>query len=387
MLMKIAFECSPLVKQKTGVGWYCYNLLEQFLNFAEEEFVLFSFSLKLRKPDLPEGWFTRPMTRYRFYAPLSRLSVMFMSKFLGEKVSRLLLPAADVAHFPNFIGFPIKGAKIVLTVHDLGFVRYPETIERRNLFLLRSLFKRSLDIATVVITHSISTKEDLMSFFDYPQEKIVVVPLGVDHSTYRPMFNMCALESFKQRHSLGQYILFLGTLEPRKNPAGLLKAYVVLCQEIGLNCVPDLVFGGGRGWVNDSFNMLYSQLDEDIKKKIHFLGYLSKEELPFLYSGAQAFIFPSLWEGFGLPLLEAMACGVPVVTSTASSLPEVAGDAALLVDPYSPEQIAEAVYRILTDKSLASRLKSAGIRQAAKFTWEKTALQTFEVYKIAAKER
>lgn len=385
MSMKIAFECSPLVKQKTGVGWYCYNLLEQFLKFAEEEFVLFSFSLKLRKPDLPEGWLTRSMTRYRFYAPLPRLSVMFMSKFVGEKTSRLLLPAADVAHFPNFTCFPIKGAKIVLTVHDLGFVHYPETIERRNLFLLRSFFKESLDIAAVVITHSISTKKDLVSLFNYPQEKIVVVPLGVDHSIYRPMFNMCVLEAFKQRHSLGQYILFLGTLEPRKNPAGLLKAYVVLCKEMGLDCAPDLVFGGSKGWGSDSFNMLYSQLNEDIKKKIHFLGYLPKEELPLLYSGARAFTFPSLWEGFGLPPLEAMACGVPVVTSNVSSLPEVVENAALLVDPNSHEQIAEAIYKVLTDEDLASKLKYAGIKQAAKFTWKNTAQQTLEVYKNIAK--
>jgi len=131
--------------------------------------------------------------------------------------------------------------------------------------------------------------------------------------------------------------------------------------------------------------MLYSQLNEDIKKKIHFLGYLSKEELPLLYSGARAFIFPSLWEGFGLPPLEAMACGVPVVTSNVSSLPEVVEDAALLVDPNSHEQIAEAIYKVLTDEDLASKLKYAGIKQAAKFTWKNTTQQTLEVYKNVAK--
>jgi glycosyltransferase involved in cell wall biosynthesis len=311
---------------------------------------------------------------------------VFLSKVLNEKVSRPLLPLVDIAHFTNFIGFPIRRAKIILTIHDLAFIRYPETIQRLNLFILRSLLKYSLDIADVVITVSNSTKKDLVSFFDYPQEKIIAIPLGVDHNIFRPVYNESSIELFKRKYSLGRYILFLGTLEPRKNPIGLLKAYVVLCHKMELDRTPDLVFGGGRGWNNKIFEEKYLNLDIDknIKDKIHFLGYIPQEELPFLYSGAEVFVFPSLWEGFGFPPLEAMACGVPVVTSNASSLPEIAGDAALLVDPYSPEQIAEAVYGILTNKSLASRLKSAGIRQAAKFTWENTAWQTLEVYKRVA---
>lgn len=383
--MRIAFDCSPLLKQKTGIGWYCYNLLEQLLNLTEEEFVLFSFSLKSRRPDLPKGWLTRPMTSYRFYAPLTRSSVVFVSKVLNEKVSRPLLPSVDIAHFTNFIGFPIRRAKTILTIHDLAFVRYPETIQKLNLFILRSLLKNSIDIADVVITVSNSTKKDLVSFFNYYPDKIITIPLGVNHGVFRPVSNKSIIDDFKRKYSLGRYILFLGTLEPRKNPIGLLKAYVVLCQKMELDRTPDLVFGGGIGWKNKIFEEKYLSLDKNIKDKIHFLGYIPQEELPFLYSGADVFVFPSFWEGFGLPPLEAMACGVPVVTSNVSSLPEVVENAALLVDPNSHEQIAEAIYKVLTDEDLASKLKYAGIKQAAKFTWKNTAQQTLEVYKNIAK--
>ncbi|MBC7322461.1 MAG: hypothetical protein H5T90_05065, partial [Acetomicrobium sp.] len=126
--MKIAFDCSPLLKQKTGIGWYCYHLLVQFLDFTKDEFTLFSFSLRTGKPDLPEGWNTRHKTSYRYFAPLPRSVVSLLSRFFGEKISQPFLPTVDIAHFTNFTAFPVKGAKIVLTVHDLAFMRYPETI-------------------------------------------------------------------------------------------------------------------------------------------------------------------------------------------------------------------------------------------------------------------
>ncbi len=385
--MRVAFECTPLLEQRTGVGWYCYNLLEQFLNLTEEEFVLFSFSLKSRKPDLPKGWLTRPMTSYRFYASLPRSSVIFLSKILGEKVSRPLLPSVDIVHFPNFTGFPTRGAKIILTIYDLPLMRYPEAVEFKNSIILHVCLRFSLEIADVIITPSVSTKKDLISLYNYPEEKIIVTPLGVNHNAYKPITDKTLLDAFKQKYSLGRYILFLGALDLRKNAISLLKAYVILCRKMGLNRVPDLVFGGGRGCKNKIFEEKYLSLDKTIRDKIRFLGYLPQEEMPFLYSGADVFAFPSLWEGFGLPPLEAMACGVPVVTSNISSLPEVVGDAALLVDPNSYEQIAEAIYKVLTDEDLASRLKHAGIKQAAKFTWKTTAQQTLEVYKNVAQGR
>ena len=383
--MKIAFDCSPLLKQKTGVGWYCYHLLDEFLNISEDEFSLFSLSLKSKDPDLPLGWNARPKTRYHFYAPLPRAFVSLLSKCLGKIVSRLLLTAVDMVHFTNFIAFPIRGAKTVLTVHDLAFLRFPRTIELKNYITLKACLRFSLDIADRVIVPSLSTKNDIINFYNYPNEKIAVIPLGVNHDIYGPIADIHSLNAFKRKHSLGRYILFLGTLEPRKNAVGLLNAYNVLCKMVGIKRVPDLVFGGGRGWKNKAFNKTYQNLDKTVRDKIRLLGYLPQEELPLLYSGADVFVFPSLWEGFGLPPLEAMVCGTPVITSNVSSLPEVVGDAALLVDPDSPEQIAEAMYEILTDEDLASKLKSAGIMQAAKFTWENTALQTYKIYEGAVR--
>ena len=383
--MKIAFDCSPLLKQKTGVGWYCYHLLDEFLNISEDEFSLFSLSLKSKDPDLPLGWNARPKTRYHFYAPLPRAFVSLLSKCFGKIVSRLLLTAVDMVHFTNFIAFPIRGAKTVLTVHDLAFLRFPRTIELKNYITLKACLRFSLDIADRIIVPSFSTKKDIVDFYKYPEKKIVVIPLGVNHDIYRPIADIHSLNAFKQKHSLGRYILFLGTLEPRKNAARLLDAYSILCKKMGVKQAPDLIFGGGRGWKNKAFEVKYQNLDKPIKNKIRFLGYLPQEELPFLYSGADVFVFPSLWEGFGLPPLEAMACGAPVVTSNVSSLPEVVGNAAILVDPNSAEEIAEAIYQILIDEHLALSLRYAGLTQAAKFTWSNTALQTYQVYESAVK--
>ena len=251
--MKIAFDCSPLLKQKTGIGWYCYHLLEEFINIPEDEFSLFSFSLKSRKPDLPLGWKERPKTHYHFYAPLPRVSLLLLSKCFGEKVSRPLMTAVDVAHFTNFTAFPIRGAKTVLTVHDLAFLRFPRTIELKNYITLKACLRFSLDIADRVIVPSFSTKKDIVDFYKYPEEKIVVIPLGANHDIYRPIADIHSLNAFKQKHSLGRYILFLGTLEPRKNTARLLDAYSILCKKMGVEQTPDLIFGGGRGLINKAF--------------------------------------------------------------------------------------------------------------------------------------
>jgi len=360
-------------------------LLEEFINIPEDEFSLFSFSLKSRKPDLPLEWKERPKTQYHFYAPLPKVSLLLLSKCFGEKVSRPLMAAVDVAHFTNFTAFPIRGAKTVLTVHDLAFLRFPRTIELKNYITLKACLRFSLDIADRIIVPSFSTKKDIVDFYKYPEEKIVVIPLGVNHDIYRPIADIHSLNAFKQKHSLGRYILFLGTLEPRKNAARLLDAYSILCKKMGVEQTPDLIFGGGRGWKNKAFEVKYQNLDKPIRNKIRFLGYLPQEELPFLYSGADVFVFPSLWEGFGLPPLEAMACGTPVVTSNVSSLPEVVGDAAILVDPNSAEEIADAIYQILIDEHLALSLRSAGLTQATKFTWSNTALQTYKVYESTVK--
>lgn len=383
--MKIAFDCSPLLKQKTGIGWYCYHLLEEYINIPEDEFSLFSFSLKSRKPDLPLGWKERPKTHYHFYAPLPKVSLLLLSKCFGEKVSRPLMAAVDVAHFTNFTSFPIRGAKTVLTVHDLAFLRFPRTIELKSYITLKACLRFSLDIADRIIVPSFSTKKDIVDFYKYPEKKIVVIPLGVNHHIYRPIADIHSLNAFKQKHSLGRYILFLGTLEPRKNAARLLDAYSILCKKKGVEQAPDLIFGGRRGWKNKAFDVKYKILDKPIRNKIRFLGYLPQEELPFLYSGADVFVFPSLWEGFGLPPIEAMACGTPVVTSNVSSLPEVVGNAAILVDPNSALEIADAIYQILIDEHLALSLRSAGLTQAAKFTWSNTALQTYKVYESTVK--
>jgi glycosyltransferase involved in cell wall biosynthesis len=285
----------------------------------------------------------------------------------------------------------------VVTVHDLSFLRHPEAFRFWNRYYLAQVTRFSVRHAARVIAVSESTRQDVISLCGAPAEKVVAIPNGVD-DTFRPSAPR-VIADFKRRHGLpDRYILFVGTLEPRKNLVRLVEAYAAVRnapgsrqQESALcigvagpgapisSKVPSLVIGGGKGWFYEEVLSRVNALG--LADDVLFPGFIPAEELPRWYQGAELFVYPSLMEGFGLPVLEAMACGTPVTTSSASSLPEVAGDAAWLVDPTDTGELASSMMAILRDKILAARMRDAGIRQAARFTWGQTASATVEVYR------
>jgi len=284
------------------------------------------------------------------------------------------LDRPDVIHAPSPVAVPPvrEGQRLVVTVHDLAFRLYPDAYPLAWGLLHRSGFRRALRAASAIIAVSRSTASDIAHLGGLDEGSIHVVPLGGS-------FPVGSEDPSSLLDGLGvprPYILFVGTLEPRKNPLRLIRAY----RRIASRVPHALVLAGPMGWRSDPVRR---ELAGSGPGSIVVTGRVSEPELDALHRGADAFVYPSLYEGFGLPVLDAMARGVPVVTSDTSSLPELAGDAAVLVDPGSTAAIAEGLERVLSDEGDRSRLAAAGLARARTFTWDRTARETLEVYERA----
>jgi glycosyltransferase involved in cell wall biosynthesis len=266
----------------------------------------------------------------------------------------------------------------VITVHDLSFMRFPQAFPAIQRVYLRTQVRRSARSARRVIAISQATKQDIIDLFQVPAERIDVVYNGVDAGFCQAPPEH--VEAFRRRKGLPErYMLHLGTLEPRKNLVRLVQAFHQARQQRRDLADAKLVLAGGKGW--DYANVFQEVSRLALDDVVVFAGYVPDEELPWWYRAAAGFAYPSLMEGFGLPLLEAMACGVPAVTARVSSLPEVAGDAAILVDPTSVSELAEALVGLLTNNVLAEELRQRGLARSAGFSWQRTAHETAVVYR------
>jgi glycosyltransferase involved in cell wall biosynthesis len=281
----------------------------------------------------------------------------------------------DVVHAPvNVIPLASRRATVV-TIHDLAFLEYPEQDPSMQRRYLAAMTRASTQRADRVITVSHFTGRDVAERLDVDPTRITAIPNGVD-SMFTPRQGSDDLHRFRWKNSLPEhFLLFVGTLQPRKNLIGLLRAYALIEQSARI----PLYIVGGEGWM---YREIFDEVKQlDIDRDVVFAGYAPSKTLPLWYSAATACIYPSYYEGFGLPVLEAMACGVPVVTSNRTSLPEVAGEAAILVDPDDPDDIARGIATVIADSGRRVEMQVAGIEQAAKFTWQRTARETVAVYR------
>jgi glycosyltransferase involved in cell wall biosynthesis len=289
---------------------------------------------------------------------------------------------ADVVHSTYAAPLRVHCARVV-TVHDLSFLVHPEWFTRRDLAVLNAGVRFSVHHAERVIVPSHHARNELMSLLHVPARRVVVTPEAADTRFHAP--DDAASTSLRHRHGLSRpFVLSLGNQQPRKNLARLLRAWRLLLRgELNAGCC--LVIAGGHHGRRDDLGALIDELG--LGKHVEILGYVTDGDVPGLYRAAEAFVFPSLYEGFGLPLLEAMACGTPVACSNVTSLPEVAGDAAVFFDPLDPAGIAAALATILNDHEMRAALQRRGLRRAALFDWQDCARTTLGAYEEAAHER
>ena len=364
--MRVGIDCTAAVRQGGGIGRYCRELVQALLELdSPHAYKLFAAAGGLR------GRYWRPTARVGVSMRFIPLSDEWLARIWHR--ARLPIPVEaatgplEVFYSPDFVLPPTRRrTRKLLTVHDLSFLHYPEHFVPKLVRYLSDVVPRSVGEADRVLADSASTRDDLIALMGVPANRVEVLYSGVD-PRFRPEREPGERRRILRRYRVGEspYILSVSTLQPRKNFVRLIQAFSALSTDVRL------VIAGGRGWLYEDIFAAAAKCGD----RVRILGYVDDSDLPALYRGAALFAFPSLYEGFGLPVLEAMACGVPVVCSNASSLPEVAGDAALLVDPLDTDGLANALHRGLGDRDLSVHLVEKGCVQAARFTWSRAARQ------------
>lgn len=362
-------------ENRSGTGRYTTELLKQLVTIDSQN----EYGVIIHEDSpLCEALEPAPNVRLIHQPRRSRLSRIFWEQ---RKLPRVIAEAAfDVFHAPAFVLPGHSSARMVATIHDLVFMRYPETFGymRRNYF--HWAIPRSAYAATRVIADSAATGRDLRDLLQLPEDRVRVVPLGVGPEFFEPPDESAVEEVRAELQLPERYILTVGTVEPRKNLPRLMEAYAIVKRRMRRD-YPALVLVGRKGW---KYGEVFSQMiDLDLRGDVIWTDFLSDELVRAVYAHATLFAYVSLHEGFGLPLLEAMAAGAPVVASNCSSMPEVVGDVGGLADPMDPEAIAEAMIEMLSNEERRLDLAEKSRERAAQFTWENTARRTLEVYREA----
>jgi glycosyltransferase involved in cell wall biosynthesis len=367
--MHIGIDARLVYHTRAGIGEYTLRLTQALAKtFGEHSFTLLQ-DWRDKQPLLSAPNIKVTHTPVPSHHRLEQL-------FLPWVVKRL---ATDVFHSPDFIPPLRRVGPSVITIHDLAFLIYPHFLTRDSARYYGQI-DRAVRRADCIIAVSESTRRDLIKKLGAPEDKITVIYEAAD-PLFQPAERSQAVHHVQALFEIPEdFILFVGTIEPRKNIPGLLRAYRRLRDKYKLT--PALVLAGAPGWLSEDVYKLVNDLA--LKPHCFFLGRVSNHDLYHLYNAAQCLVHPAFYEGFGLTPLEAMACGTPVVAANVSSLPEVVGDAALLVDPQNDEEITVALWRILTDAALRAQLRAKGLQRADGFSWERAARQTMEVYCRAA---
>ncbi|MBI3966896.1 MAG: glycosyltransferase family 4 protein [Chloroflexi bacterium] len=376
--MRIAVDYSAALNQGAGIGRYTRCLIGALAELDRaNEYVLFYAPQRGKRQKLAQA----PLPGYgNFHGtalPLTERSLGIVWHRLGLPVPvDLLVGRFDLLYSPNFVLPPSRHGATMLTVHDLSFVLFPECADSRLVAYLQRVVPPSVARADLVLADSHNTKNDIVCLLDVPPERVEVVHLGVEPH-FRRVTTAERLDDVRRRLELERpFLLSVGVVEPRKNYVRLIEAFARLRAEGYTD--HELLIVGRRGWLSDDTYDRARELELD--DHVRFLGHVDEADLPALYSLADVFVYPSLYEGFGLPPLEAMACGTPVVCSRSSSLPEVVGDAALLVTPTDIEELVDALRRVLDDTELRRDLGERGQARAATFSWPAAASQFLDLY-------
>lgn len=374
--MKILIDAIPLFSPLTGIGKYTWQIARNLGAINPENdysyyYGYFSTKLKYEKGAGGPG--------YRAKERVKRIPFLGgCVRQLRGTLSLLSLKSFDLYFEPNFIPLNIRARRTVVTVADFSFQVHPEWHPRDRVEFFRKFFWTRIRRADRIVVISDFVKQSAIEF-GLPEEMLQTIHLGVDGGIFREK-EKDEREATRKKFNLPEnFILFVGSIEPRKNLLRLVRAYLSL--DVRIRSEFKLVLVGFKGWGNQEILELLTSAEDDVL----YTGYVSEQELAEIYNLATLFAYPSVYEGFGLPALEAMACGCPVVASNAASLPEVCGDAALLVDPLDEASIAEGLRRLLADESLRMQLRRKGLQRAALFSWEKSAREHLRVFEGVCK--
>lgn len=374
--MKIAIDAIPLFSPLTGIGKYTWQIARSLraidqVNDYSYFYGYFSKRLKYEKGAGGAG--------YQVKEGIKKLPVLGSSaRQLARSLGILSLNRFDLFFEPNFIPLNIRARRTVVTVADFSFEVHPSWHPNDRVEFFRKYFWKRIRRADGIIVISNFVKRSAIDF-GLPAEKLRTIHLGVDREFFQLMEKEKLAATQKKFNLPDNFILFVGSIEPRKNLLRLMRAYLAL--DVRLRREFKLVLVGFKGWENREILELLSKAKGDIL----YTGFVSEQELGEIYNLATLFVFPSVYEGFGLPVLEAMACGCPVVASSVASLPEVCGDAALLVDPLDEASIADGLSRLVAGESLRRELRRKGLERAALFTWEKSAREHLIVFEDVCK--
>jgi len=372
--MRIAIDYTAAIRQGAGIGTYARNLVAAMLaQDSNNQYKLLSSGHPTTEHPFPRAENVRGQS---IFIPDRYLNILWY-RWRAPLPATLFSGPVDIYHGPDFVLPPLgKKVRKVVTIHDLAFLEHPEYAVPSLAAYLKKVVPEAVTAANVVAAVSTEVQRTLIEHLQVPPEKLTVIPNGVGPHFRRitdPLILNAARHKFGLKHPL---LLAVGTMEPRKNHLGLIKAFHMARQQKQGPAMLAIV--GGPGWLYDETRKLVSDLQ--MEHKVRFLGRVSDLELITLYSIADSFAFPSFFEGFGIPPIEAMACGTPVITSKTSSLPEVVGDAALLVDPSDIADIAQAIVRLTQDADLCATLQQKGYQRAKEFTWEKSAYKMLNLY-------
>lgn len=368
--MKIAVNVNPVIDaHKSGIGYYETELLKAYLKISDSDVIVHCFDQKNKgKTKLPD-WLDRYEKECCTFFPMFMYKLM--CGFIPVPYSLFFKKRADITIFFNYFLPPFIKGKRVVVVYDMVVKDYPETMNTKTKLSLQFTLKSSIKRADRIITISEFSKRRIMECYSVSEENITVISCAADRKKFYPATEgTCLSENICCKYKIpNRYYLYLGNLEPRKNIVRLIEAYA---QAKKVNNLPKLVIAGGKGWQFEEIFKCTEKLN--LKDDIVFPGYVDDEDVPEIMRYAQAFCFPSLYEGFGMPPLEAMSCGVPVIVSDCSSLPEVVGNCGIQVDPYSVEQISEALIK-MTDLNFISEQRKLCLEQAKKFSWKGSAFK------------
>ncbi len=379
---KIIINTTTLLSKLTGIGKYTFEVCKEMMRLNPDvdfNFFYGYFSKKLYLTDVP------PSTK------IAKTIKYYLGKYYGIKkasremllfFSRLSPKAFDLYWEPNIVPLEhLRSKYLVTTIHDFSFQHYPECLPKENKEYLQRYFWNNINKSDRIVTGSNYIKNEIIELLHYDAARIKVIYHGVDHNNFKT-YDHSMLRQFGAAHKLpGKFLLFVGSIEPRKNLKNVLMGYNALPETFKKEY--KFVLAGFSGWKNREIMDIIKREE----KNIVYLGYLSNLDLAYLYNLASGFIYASLYEGFGIPPLEAMACGTPVIVSRSSSLPEVCGDAAYYVDPLSVDSILEGMSRVFSDSELQKKMVQKGRARAQSFTWDQSARNHFSLFSEVLHQR